>query len=273
MRANSPEGALHNVQKGLQVRPDDPALLAALVEIEAERGNWAKAEAALKTLNAKHPKRVESARVEAHLAMMRKQYAAAANAYRAALAREPSTADALQVARAYIAGGESAKGAAFLKEWLAARPNDVPALKGLAEAQHRAGLLNDAKQSYERIVAAYPEDGPSLNNYANLLLTLSDRNARAIAERAVQNDPKNASYADTLGWVLVQQGDNGQGLRYLRDARLRSPQNGQIRLHLAYALAKSGRTSEARDELSTALLDADPSLKRNLVALKQEFGL
>jgi predicted Zn-dependent protease len=248
-------------------------LLAALVEIEAERVDWAKAEAALKTLAAKHPKRVESALAEAHLAMARKQYAAAANAYRAAVARESTTANALQVARAYVAGGESAKAAAFLKDWITARPNDVAALKGLAEAQYRAGLLNEAKQSYERVVAAHPEDAQSLNNYANLLLSLEDRSASGIAQRAVQLDPKNASYADTLGWILVQQGDLSQGLRYLRDARLRSPQNGQIRLHLAYALAKAGRTTEAREELSTALLDADASLKRGLLALKQEFGL
>jgi putative PEP-CTERM system TPR-repeat lipoprotein len=273
LRAKSPDGALHNVQKGLQTRPDNPALLGALVEVEAERGEWAKADTALKTLAAKHPKRVETALAEAHLAMARKQYAAAANAYRVALTRESSTVNALQVARAHIAGGENAKAAEFLKDWVAAHRNDVAAIKGLAEARHRAGLLNEAKQSYERVVAAQPEDAQSLNNYANLLLSLGDRSARGIAERAVQIDPKNASYADTLGWILVQQGDTDQGLRYLRDARLRTPQNGHIRLHLAYALAKAGRMTEAREELSTALLDADPSLKRDLIALRQELGL
>jgi putative PEP-CTERM system TPR-repeat lipoprotein len=273
LRAKSPDAAFHNVQKGLQFRPDDPGLLQAIVEVEAERGDWAKADAALRALGAKHPKRVETALAEAQLAMVRKQYAAAANAYRIAVTRESSTANALQVARAYIAGGESAKAAAFLKDWVAAHQRDVAALKGLAEAQYRAGLLKDAKQSYDRLVTAQPEDSQSLNNYANLLLSLGDRNARAIAERAVQIDPKNASYADTLGWILVQQGDTAEGVRYLRDARLRNPQNGQIRLHLAYALAKAGRTAEAREELATALLDADASLKRDLVALKQELGL
>ena len=273
VQAKSPDTALHNVQKGLQSRPDDAGLLGALVEVQAARGDWPKAEAALKTLAAKHPTRVETALAEANMAMARNQYAAAANAYRAALARDSSTANALQVARAYITGGESAKAAAFLKDWLAAHPKDVAALKGLAESQYRAGLLSEAKQSYERLVAAQPEDAQSLNNYANLLLSLRDPNARGIAERAVQIDAKNASYADTLGWILVQQGDTDKGLRYLRDARLRSPQNGHIRLHLAYALARAGRATEAREELSTALLDADASLKRDLVALKQELGL
>ena len=43
------------------------------------------------------------------------------------------------------------------------------------------------------------------------------------------------------------------GLRHLREARLRAPQNPNIRYHLAAALADIGRKDEARAELNEAL--------------------
>ena len=63
----------------------------------------------------------------------------------------------------------------------------------------------------------------TLNNYANLLLQLNDPAAQATAEQALKLDPDNPNFADTLGWILVQGGQTEAGLRYLREARLRSP--------------------------------------------------
>jgi Flp pilus assembly protein TadD len=62
------------------------------------------------------------------------------------------------------------------------------------------------------------------------------------------------------------------GLRHLREARLRDPQNPEIRYHLAAALAKIGRKEEAQQELDEALrtkvafddIEAARSLLRSL---------
>jgi Flp pilus assembly protein TadD len=64
------------------------------------------------------------------------------------------------------------------------------------------------------------------------------------------------------------------GLRYLREARLRSPDNPEIRFHLAYALSRIGRKEEAKDEL-TAALKAPGRLQNStaLAQLRKELGL
>lgn len=253
LAAGHPDGALYNAQKALQGLPDDPGALALLVEAETRRGDAAKADAALKTLRARHPERVETALTGAHLAMARGQYAAAVAAYRNALAKEKSTANALHLASAHLAAGEARQAALFLEEWTRSRPDDRAALKALAETQFRAGQLEAAKKSYGQALALEPDDAAMLNNYASLLLQLADPAARTHAERALQLAPNNAAYADTLGWILVQQQQLDAGLRYLREARLRNPESGEIRFHLAFALEKSGRTAEARDELRAAL--------------------
>ena len=274
LAAANPDGAAYSTQKALQGRSDDPAALALLVEIEARRGDAAKADAALKTLAAKHPNRVESALASANLAMSRAQYAAAIAAYRTALGREENTGNALALARAHLAAGEPDKAAAFLEGWVKARPNDLPAQKALAEAQFRAGQLPAARQSYLRVIAVEPDDAALLNNYANLLLQLNDPAAQEQAEKALKLSPNNPYYADTLGWILIQKGQLETGLRYLREARLRSPENGEIRFHLAYALAKNGRKTEAREELSAALVGPGRVFNSEAVTqLKKELGL
>jgi Flp pilus assembly protein TadD len=58
---------------------------------------------------------------------------------------------------------------------------------------------------------------------------------------------------DTVGWVLASQQRYEESVRYLRDARLRAPNNAEIRWHLAYVLSKMDRRGEAADELGAAL--------------------
>ncbi len=274
LAADNPDGASYSAEKALLGRPDDPVAMALMVEIAAKRGDAAKADAALKALGAKHPNRVETAVATADLAMSRGQYAAAVAAYRTVLSRDETTANALNLARAHLAAGEAGKAATFLEGWVKGRPNDLPALKGLAEAQFRAGQLPAARQSYARAVAAAPDDATTLNNYANLLLQLNDPAAQEQAERALKLVPNDPAYADTVGWILVQKGQIDAGLRYLRDARLRAPEIGEIRFHLAYALAKAGRTAEAREELVAALNGPTRVESSAVVAqLKKELGL
>jgi hypothetical protein len=60
----------------------------------------------------------------------------------------------------------------------------------------------------------------------------------------------------------------------LREARLRSPESGEIRFHLAYALAKNGRKAEAKEELSAALIGPGRVANSESVnQLKKELGL
>ena len=274
LEAGNLQGAAYNIQKAQQGDADHLGAMVLAVDVEAQRKDLAKADAALRALAAKYPNRVETSLTTASLAMFRAQYPAAIAAYRSALAREESTAIALNLAHAYIAAGEAAKAAAFLEGWVKTRPSDQAAIKALAEAQFRAGQLNPARLNYTKALAAEPDDALMLNNFANLLLKLGDPGAQAAAERALKVAPNNPGYADTLGWILVKKGDISAGLRYLREARLRSPDDAEIRFHLAYALSKVGRMAEAREELLAALGNSGRLQSADEASrLKKELGL
>lgn len=274
MAAGNLDDAGYNVRKALQSRADDRGALVLAVEIAARRGDATGVDAAFKTLAAKYPDSVATVLTRGHIAMSRGQYVQALADYRGALAREPATPNALLVAQAQIASGAAPEAAAFLTDWSAKHPGDRIAARALAEVQAAAGRLDAARATFDKLVRAYPDDTALLIGYAQLLARLNDPAALAAAERALKSAPTSTEAADTLGWLLVQQGNVDGGLRYLRDARLRSPGAGVVRYHLAVALAKSGRKAEARDELAAALKGADRIPENPEVArLKADLGL
>ncbi len=61
--------------------------------------------------------------------------------------------------------------------------------------------------------------------------------------------PGNPFFADTLGWILVQQEQVAKGLPFLEKAATGAPKRPEIRFHLAYALVQAGQTERARQEI------------------------
>ena len=274
LAAANPDGAYYAVQKALQGEANHLGALALAVDVELNRKDLARAEAAAKTLAANYPNRVEAPLAAAQIAMARAQYPAAAAAFRSALGKHDSTIIALGLVQAHIAAGEAAKAVTFLEGWVKSKPNDRVALKALAESQYRAGQLQPARRTYAKVIEQQPNDAQALNNYANLLHQLDDPGASEMAEKAVKLAPGDASFADSLGWILVRQGKLEAGLRHLREARLRNPGNAEIRYHLAFALAKLGRKAEAKDEMQAALgMRGQLPITGEIKQLTAELGL
>ena len=67
----------------------------------------------------------------------------------------------------------------------------------------------EARAAYEEILRCSPAYVPALNNLAGLLADSPDEieRARQLAEQARSLAPDEAAIADTLGWILYQQGN------------------------------------------------------------------
>ena len=75
--------------------------------------------------------------------------------------------------------------------------------------------------------------------------------------------PDNGAIVDTLGWILVQRGSVEDGEKLLRQAVEMENGRPEIRYHHAAALAKLGRTDEARKTLDEILAGDDKFASRN----------
>jgi Flp pilus assembly protein TadD len=63
----------------------------------------------------------------------------------------------------------------------------------------------------------------------------------------------NPGVMDTLGWMLVEQGNTTRALPLLQKASGMAPNSPEIRYHLAVGLHKSGDKQGARKELNQLL--------------------
>ncbi|MBD1390871.1 PEP-CTERM system TPR-repeat protein PrsT [Neiella sp. HB171785] len=87
--------------------------------------------------------------------------------------------------------------------------------------------------------------------------------AVSTSAQALQLLPQNAQFLDTHGWALTLNEQYSEGLGYLREAHVRESSEIEIRFHLAYALAKTGRQAEAR-----ALLQQLPDFPKGIAEQK-----
>jgi predicted Zn-dependent protease len=243
------------------------------VEIEFKRGDRAKADAALKALNAKHPNETLTHTVNGHAAMGRGQFAAAAESYRNAFNRSPGTPNAILLANSLLAAGQAQAAVAVLNDWTKKQPQDRNALFALAEVQSEAGMAGQSKQNYARLLQMDGNNPLLWNKYASSLSKARDPAAKSAAEKAVQLAPGNAEALALLGTIMVQQGEIEAGVHRLREARLRAPSSPELRLSLAEGLNRLGRKSEAREELKAAL-GMLPALanRPDVQALRQSVG-
>jgi len=92
-----------------------------------------------------------------------------------------------------------------------------------------------------------------LNNIAWLYQEEGNSDGVKYAERAHELAPNRPEVTDTLGWLLVQNGDTNRGLVLLQEARVKAPHIPDIHYHMAVALHKAGRNNEARKELDRLL--------------------
>ena len=148
---------------------------------------------------------------------------------------------------------------AHLETWVADNPTDVRSLRALGLGYIATGKLEKAEAIHLELMRLQPKDPLILNNLARMYQLKKDKRAREFASRAAEGAPTWPIGLDTLGWILVTEGEPEKGLRLLRDAHARAAGNPLIHYHLAGALSELGRNRESLIELD-AILRAQPSL-------------
>jgi putative PEP-CTERM system TPR-repeat lipoprotein len=247
-------GAIVSLNKALSLKPDYLDAEVLLASAEARTGQFREAMTIAQQLQKQHPELPTGLAVQGDILMAQQQYAAALKAYEKAVAID-NTGDvlAIKIHQALTAGGKAKEADARLVDWLKDHPNDVPARAYLASSYMGTGQNRQAIEQYQFVVQNDPKSALALNNLAWLYQQEKDPRAQATAEQAYVLQPGSATIMDTLGWILVEQGDAFRGVTLLRTAADRAPTATGIRYHLAAALAKSGDRAGARRELGDLL--------------------
>jgi putative PEP-CTERM system TPR-repeat lipoprotein len=243
------------MKRAIQLDPKNGALKEEEVEIEYKIGGLPAAQAAAKSMLKPGDDPVIATLWVAAALTREGKVAEASNLLTEAEKTKPSEALVVQHAMILNAGGEQAKSAVLLKNWLSGHPNDMTARRAIADLYLNAKDWKSAQGEFERLTAQYPNDVILLNDLAWCYLQLGNGQARTLAEKAHSLAPLSAAVEDTLGWVMVAQGDAKGGLPYLKAAAYGMPQDPNVQFHLAVALSRTGAMGPAREMLAKLAQD------------------
>ena len=157
-------------------------------------------------------------------------------------------------------GGKNADAVVPLEKAVSLKPTDMDALSTLALVYEALNRFDDAYRVYETALKVDAKNSLILNNYA---YSLSERGldlqkALKMAQLAVELDPKNSAYLDTIGWVYFKLGEYKNAETYVKEAlSMRSqPSDGSpatLEEHLGDIYAKMGDTKKAVEFWEKAL--------------------
>jgi len=242
-----------SLYRSLQLKPDLLAAEIMLASIELKAGRYVESMQVAKDVQKQYPSSSVGMTLEGDVLMEQRQYAEARRAYEKAFATRKSGTVAVKLHQALAASGKNKDAEAVVIDWLKAEPGDLGTRRYLAMEYVKLGQRQQAVEQYERIVKAEPGNAVVASELAALYQHSGDRRALPLAEQAYKLAPQNAFVLDTLGWLLVANGDAARGLQVLRTAAQLEPSSAMIRYHLAAALAKAGQANLARTELQTLL--------------------
>jgi putative PEP-CTERM system TPR-repeat lipoprotein len=268
------ENANLTFRKALDQHPDDLPLQNVAIKFAVRTKQLDSYVAFARDLSRLHPDDPRLLVFVGVLLVEQQRPSEAVEVFSAAVAKGGDALAVLGLAQAQASAGALESAINTLRDWLKRNPADRQARIGLAQLLEASGRNDEAIAEHEKLLAEQPNDPLVLNDLAWLYLMVGDKRALATAQEAHRLAPDVAAIDDTLGWVLVQQGDVENGLKYLEQAT--SPPavaTPGMKYRLAVAYDRLGRQPEARKALKEALASGTSFAEaKDAEALRAKLG-
>ncbi len=134
-------------------------------------------------------------------------------------------------------------------------PKDVNTLSALALVYDEMKRHEDSDRLYEDALKLDPHNHLILNNYGYSMAERGEHLERALAmaKEAVQQQPENPSYLDTMGWVYFKLGQHEEAERFVRKAVEKGEASAVVHEHLGDIYSKLGQKDKALEYWQKAL--------------------
>ena len=164
---------------------------------------------------------------------------------------------------------------AFITKYPNSEPLTRQAKFSLSAVYVQVGELKRGEEILEKFLADNPDD-IGVNNDLGYLYADQGKNlekARKMIQKAVDAEPENAAYLDSMGWVLFKLGEFKEAITWLKKATaLRTGDDPTIWEHLGDCYNAAKETSEANNAWDKALklLKEDAHPDKELLKRVQE---
>ncbi|MDG5766781.1 tetratricopeptide repeat protein [Balneolales bacterium ANBcel1] len=131
---------------------------------------------------------------------------------------------------------------------LPARPQFRSVILGtLADTYAALERWDQADLNYEEAIALNPENDVALNNYAFYLSERNERldQAKEMAIRALEINPDNSAFLDTMGWIYFKMGEYENAYKYIRASIETGDASAEVLEHMGDVYDKLGEPDRA----------------------------
>ena len=150
----------------------------------------------------------------------------------------------------------------YFNKALSIEPNSKNALHSLAILYDEKSQWENSDEIYIKLINTDDKDAQAYNNYAYSLVERNVKLDQALemAKKAIEIEPENPSYLDTIGWVYFKLRDFKKAKKYISQSVELNDKNAIVLEHLGDVLMETNDTDEAVEFYKKALfIDQDNS--------------
>jgi tetratricopeptide (TPR) repeat protein len=228
--------------------PKDPNVAAYLVEANIAAKKYAAAVDVAKSALTEHPDHLRLTRLEAqalrHSGRAGQGIALLEDAVKKH-AEDPTAYVAL--AELYADTDRGAEAVKVLQDAQTKFPSDNAIVFELGAVYDKQKKFADAEAAFHQVLGRDPENAPALNYLGYMLAERGERLDESVnyLKKALQIEPENGSYLDSLGWAYFKADKLNLAEDNLRRAADQLRTNSVIQEHYGEVLFKLGRYDEA----------------------------
>ncbi len=274
MAQNRPADAQKAFQQALDLDPNDADALGGVLNVDLAQKQGDKAIATIKTHLAKYPTNSDFHVMLGSLLKEQKKDLAGADAeFQEAIKLNKNNMSAyLKLGSLQMERGATDVALQTFLEAAKNSPKNVGFYLLAGNIYENKKDWDQAKQMYEKVLAAEPENPVASNNLAYVILQQGGNVdvAFQMAQTAHRLLPDSPSSADTLGWAFYHKHVYTSAVDLFKEAVKKEPDNVLYNYHLGLAYAKNGQAALAQKQLEHLKPNSSEAddLKRTLAEMK-----
>lgn len=267
------EAASRVYEQGVELLPASLAFGGRLTQAYIDAGRLGEARRVLQDIREQHGGNLAVTRLEARVLGDEGDIDAGVAMLQEALRSRDEQPRAYLTLAAYYSRYERFDAATDLLESAAARfTEDTSILFRLGAVLEESGRHADAERRFRRILELDPEHVATLNYLGYMLADRGERLEESVMllERAIEADPYNGAYLDSLGWAYFKLDRLDRAETLLQQASEQMAWNSVIQDHFGDLMLKLGRYADAIAAWERALAGDGQEVER--AAIEQKIG-
>ncbi len=265
IKLNDKDGALASARKAMRMQADFVEAQVVAVGLLLEKKKFSEALGIAQSAQKQGTGAQTGLMLEGDIWMAQNKPLDALKAYERAFALSKIGPFLIKVHQSLMLAGKSHEANLRITRWLQEHPSDLNTRFYFAARKLSDNDTKGAIEQWEKIIEQDPNQVVALNDLAWACLQEKDQRALAFAERAYKLAANNPFVLDTLGWILLDQGNSARAVPLLQKATALAPNAAEFRYHLGMGLVKMGDKRAARTQLEQLLASDKAFPKREEV--------